>query len=148
MEKVKKGIKACWSEYFSHKCYDCPYKDIRDEHGCVKRLGEDAISLLKEQEEKDEKILTALDGYRMCDEMSKNAYDNLTRLIKSEQGKWNEWIEITNDKTCEYNLKCPSCGYCYSPNASQDGTISPSEIHRFCPKCGKELADPAKDKRW
>ena len=60
----------------------------------------------------------------------------------------NEWIEHSNEQTCDYSLECPFCGYCYSPKASQDGTINASEIHNYCPKCGKELNDPAKDRRW
>ena len=49
-EKVELGIKACWSEYFSHKCFDCPYVSDRNDRKCVERLGTDALALLKEQE--------------------------------------------------------------------------------------------------
>ncbi len=86
-EKVELGIKACWSEYFSHKCCDCPYMSDRNDMKCVERLSADALAMLNEQKEKDEKILTTVDGYRMCDEMSKNAYENLTKLIRSEKGE-------------------------------------------------------------
>lgn len=58
-----------------------------------------------------------------------------------------KWIEERlNDWT--YELKCPKCGYRYHPKGNEDGTISASETHNFCPKCGKELEDPAKDARW
>lgn len=51
-EKVKQGIKACWSEHWYHKCFDCPYKPDRDnDNTCVERLGADALELLKEQNE-------------------------------------------------------------------------------------------------
>ena len=49
-EKVELGIKACWSEYFSHKRCDCPYMSDRNDRKCVERLGADALALLKEQE--------------------------------------------------------------------------------------------------
>ena len=49
-EKVELGIKACWSEYFSHKCFDCPYVSDRNDRKCVERLGTDALAMLKEQE--------------------------------------------------------------------------------------------------
>lgn len=86
MEKVIKGLKCC-SEGGSKYCYEgrCPYASMP--LSCRKELEADALALLKEQEEKDEKILTALDGYRMCDEMSKNAYENLTKLIQSKRGE-------------------------------------------------------------
>ena len=51
MEKVELGIKACWSEYFSHKCFDCPYVLDRNDRKCVERLGTDTLALLKEQEQ-------------------------------------------------------------------------------------------------
>jgi len=58
-----------------------------------------------------------------------------------------KWVEEKpNDWT--YELKCPECGYHYSPEASEDGTISRNAILLFCPKCGNKLEDPAKDKRW
>ena len=50
LEKVKQGIKACWSEHWCHKCFNCPYKPHRDnDDTCVERLGADALELLKEQ---------------------------------------------------------------------------------------------------
>lgn len=49
-EKVELGIKACWFEYFSHQCCDCPYMPDRNDKKCVERLGADALALLKEQE--------------------------------------------------------------------------------------------------
>jgi hypothetical protein len=49
-EKVEQGIKACWSRYFYHSCFECPYMINRDDKKCVERLGEDALELLKEQE--------------------------------------------------------------------------------------------------
>lgn len=61
-----------------------------------------------------------------------------------------EWIEVERDVRAyaPYQLKCPVCGYTYSPNSALDGTISPLEIHKFCPKCGEQLDDPAKDTRY
>ena len=51
LEKVKQGIKACWSEHWCHKCFHCPYKPDRDnDDTCVERLGADALELLKEQQ--------------------------------------------------------------------------------------------------
>lgn len=58
-----------------------------------------------------------------------------------------KWIEERSND-CTYELKCPNCAYRYSPNSSVDGTISSSEIYRFCPKCGNQLDDPSPDKRW
>lgn len=55
IEKVKKGIKACWSEYFSHKCCDCPYASDRNDKKCVERLGSDAIRLI-ERMNKEQKL--------------------------------------------------------------------------------------------
>ena len=49
-EKIELGIRSCWSEYFAHKCYDCPYMSERDDKKCVERLGADVLALLKEQE--------------------------------------------------------------------------------------------------
>lgn len=54
IEKVEQGVKACWSEYFCHKCCDCPYKPDRDDNECVERLGADALELLKRQEDEQE----------------------------------------------------------------------------------------------
>lgn len=56
MEKVELGIKACWSEYFSHKCCDCPYMSDRNDKKCVERLGADALTLLKEQQKRIETL--------------------------------------------------------------------------------------------
>ena len=50
IEKVIPGIKACWSEHFYHRCFDCPYKTERDNKKCIERLGADTLELLKEQE--------------------------------------------------------------------------------------------------
>ena len=46
VEKVKQGVKACWSFYFHHLCLDCPYKPDRDDQTCVERLGADVLELL------------------------------------------------------------------------------------------------------
>jgi len=51
IEKVKQGIKACWSEHWCHKCFNCPYKPDRDnDDTCVERLGADTLELLKEKQ--------------------------------------------------------------------------------------------------
>ena len=48
IEKVKQGVKACWSEHWYHRCFDCPYKPDRDnDNACVERLGADVLELLK-----------------------------------------------------------------------------------------------------
>ena len=59
-----------------------------------------------------------------------------------------QWEEVTDNRTGTYSLVCPLCGYKYSPHSAPDGTISPTEIHKFCPKCGEKLDDPAKDRRY
>lgn len=80
-EKIIKVIDNCIN---IGECINCEYKI---NVACKNHVLSDVLVLLKEQGEKDEKILTALDGYRMCDEMSKNAYENLTKLIRSERGE-------------------------------------------------------------
>ena len=57
-----------------------------------------------------------------------------------------EWLEIKKD--CAYEMKCPGCGFHYSPKSNEDGTISPTAIYQFCPKCGEKLDDPAKETRY
>ena len=53
IEKVKQGVKACLSEHWCHKCFNCPYKPDRDnDDACVERLGADVLELLKEREKK------------------------------------------------------------------------------------------------
>lgn len=59
-----------------------------------------------------------------------------------------QWEEVTDNRAGTYQLICPLCGYKYSPKSAPDGTISSTEIHKFCPKCGEKLDDPAKDRRY
>ena len=82
--KVIKGLHCC-ANTDGMNCTYCPYGNADED--CTALMSMDVLDLLKEQKEKNEKILAALDGYRMCDEMSKNAYDNLTKLVKSEIGE-------------------------------------------------------------
>ena len=50
-----------------------------------------------------------------------------------------KWIEDRpNDWT--YQLKCPKCGFKYSPKGNEDGTAD--NPYNFCPKCGEELDKP------
>ena len=67
-EKVELGIKACWSEYFSHKCFDCPYMQDRNDKKCVERLGADALALLKKQEPKqvEAEVINEIDRLYRC----------------------------------------------------------------------------------
>lgn len=58
-----------------------------------------------------------------------------------------KWIE-ERPNAWTYVLKCPKCGFRYSPKGNVDGTISSNEIYSTCPKCGEKLEDPAKDERW
>lgn len=57
IDKVKQGIKACWSEHWCHKCCVCPYKPDRDnDDTCVERLGADTLELLKGQQAEIERL--------------------------------------------------------------------------------------------
>lgn len=67
LEKVTKGIIACWSEYFFHKCCDCPYKQGRDDKDCITNLGKDAIELLKEHEKEIKALRLLVEWAEECD---------------------------------------------------------------------------------
>lgn len=48
----------------------------------------------------------------------------------------NDWIELRpNDWT--YELECPDCGFIYSPDSYEDGTVD--TLYNFCPICGRRL---------
>lgn len=51
----------------------------------------------------------------------------------------NAWIE-ERPNGWTYQLKCPKCGYVYSPQGYEDGTTD--YPHKFCPKCGEKLESP------
>lgn len=51
----------------------------------------------------------------------------------NENKKWIE--ESPNEYT--YQLKCPVCGFVYSPKGYEDGTTE--HPHKYCPKCGEKL---------
>ena len=55
-EKVKKGLECCLT--FDSPCGDCPYYSYEDiqELDCERNLRHDAIALLKEQDERIEKL--------------------------------------------------------------------------------------------
>jgi hypothetical protein len=62
-EKVIKGLETCSQKTVLYVCGQCPYNnDDSDTYDCTQALSEDALALLKEQEEKL-KFLDALYNY-------------------------------------------------------------------------------------
>lgn len=53
----------------------------------------------------------------------------------------NAWIE-ERPNGWTYQLKCPKCGYMYSPQGYEDGTTD--YPHKFCPECDEKLEPPKK----
>ena len=94
-EKVELGIKACWSEYFSHKCFDCPYVSDRNDRKCVERLGTDALALLKEQ--KWIPVTERLPEVRHAVLCYTPHHKNIWALSLHEDNEWYYWIP-TNKK--------------------------------------------------
>lgn len=49
-----------------------------------------------------------------------------------------KWIEEHPD-TWTYQLKCPYCGFCYSPHGYEDGTTAAP--YKACPNCGEKMEE-------
>lgn len=80
MEKVIKGLECC--KGYEYKCNDCPYYDPNLEGRCDNEsLYDDALALLKEQEEQKRKWLQNIAD----NQYSIGLVDPLTEY---EQGKW------------------------------------------------------------
>ena len=48
----------------------------------------------------------------------------------------NNWIE-ERPNGWTYQLKCPCCGFCYSPMGYEDGTTAAP--YKVCPNCGEKM---------
>ena len=55
-----------------------------------------------------------------------------------------KWIE-ERPNSWTYELKCPKCGYRYSPKGYEDGTTD--YPHKFCPECGERLDNPVREQK-
>lgn len=142
LEKVVRGLEGmhrCISPV-NHSCGDCPYQDNHVE--CERRVINDAITLLKEQQE----TITSLQG-TICKlnaalaEQPKQKFfvdfdGKITPLPKQKHGNW---IPIKSPTGVEYGgfkeytvqeVMCSECGFTDDVSAS---------IYTYCPECGAKM---------
>lgn len=91
IEKVKQGVKACWSEHWCHKCFNCPYKPDRDnDDACVERLGVDVLELLKDQKNLIDGLI---EDQLKKDEEQQAEIERLKSLVKKKNRKIKKLME-------------------------------------------------------
>ena len=127
IEKVKKGLKCCLT--LDSPCGDCPYYsyEVIQELDCERNLRNDAIDLLKEQDEWLHKKQHDID--RLCNEISEWKHKFHDKSLKEQEAvEPIPFYTETGEESPNYFI----CGHCKSIKA-----IMPKYTkQKYCHECG------------
>ena len=128
-EKVIKGLENC-SIQNDFGCQGCPYLESRKQYGhewCTTELAQDALAMLKEQQEQIDRLL---------EESASNAEmeEGLKELLKEQEAKTGKWERKYSRPGVYANLFW-WCSVCGEPTRYNDAGI----FYKYCPRCGAKL---------
>lgn len=127
-ERVIDALKCCSID--NYNCEDCPYWGIAI---CEKLLKENALALLKAQEQEIKGLKQEIEGHKEDLQETLGVMMNYAEQLKAQEPKLVVNIHKANNNVLNPNVpwvgKCPKCGR----------KIDGKNLTRFCKYCGQAV---------